>query len=250
MSRDENRTNEETINTEDVASVSIGGDASGEGSSGDAEPREGANGEGLSGDGGLREVPPNAKDEFIRRSFWDPDKINAEQITNSFDKYNKSISDQGKAFWLFLLIVYIAYFIVAAQLLCLVFDSDNIASLKDLSPSALSFWLIVIQKLSFLAVILSLGIPLVKLFTFIISSMLESKERQIVRFMNSVKFAHILKYKGTIVDYKENNRPLWDKEKNDAFQVFDDLSLLLSKIEKSDLINIVKQIAKTVKGGV
>lgn len=186
-------------------------------------------------------------ESFDNRTIWDPDKIDSQKLLEDFKDVNRSVSDLECPFWVLLFIVYFAFFCFATISLDSVFDSSNIKDLTNLTPQMLAFWIILIQKVGFIALILSLGIPLVNLFTKIIVSMMESKERQTVRFVSMVKFIHVLKYKGSIHEEKLSYYSDLNNSTKNTSSALDEFASFLNVFEKSDFFKLVKKVIGMIK---
>ena len=137
---------------------------------------------------------------------------------------------------------------VAIYLLHSIFDTSSIDNVKSFTPCTLLFWVYVIQKIGFIVIFLTIGIPFARLFSTIIVAIIESKEQKTVRFVNMTKFLYILKYKGEVVNFAEYDKPLVKIQKKDPDSTIKDLSSLVGEIEKSGLVELLKKIFCLLKG--
>lgn len=188
------------------------------------------------------------KGPLLGRQIWDPDKIDTTLAFNDFKKVNKSIVDGGKAFWIAIIVICIIIIIVALWLLNSIFCLSSINDVKTFTPCTLPFWIFVIQKIGFLVIFLSIGIPFARLFSSIIIAIIESKERQTVRFVNMIKFLYILKYKGEVAAFDASDKPLVKNQNKEDASVIKDFSSLVTEIEKNDLMKLLKKVVHLLKG--
>lgn len=188
------------------------------------------------------------KGSLVERSIWDTDKIDMASAFNDFKNVNKSIVDGGFVFWGAITLISLIIAGVAFCLLKSIFCLSSINDIKALTPNTLPFWIFVIQKIGFIVIFLSLGIPFARLFSSVIIAIIESKERQTVRFVNMTKFLYLLKYKGDVATFDENYKPLVKNQNKEDASIIKDISSLVTELEKNGLMKLLKKIVRLLRG--
>lgn len=166
---------------------------------------------------------------------WNPESINEQKLIEYFQQNNRSVLDDNKLFWILL---FVFFFLFTAAILYGIREFYLFGLIDSVSSTAepCIFWIKMATRLSFVACILCVVLPLLKLFGHVVKEIVRSKDEKTIRLLKAIRFTYILKYLGKI-DYDKNGffetKKIKDASSKEQIDDKDDKVENLSKLIES-----------------